>query len=167
MFDTFKAGVALVRQRRVLSTFAFIALFVGFYSEAWDRIGRPTFWRRSLFHSIGSLQLDTVAWFSLIDVAFILYSLLSNEIAKRIVDTNNNAQLLRALQAVYTSMALLILNFALSRSFYLSLGAMLLFDAIRSVSFPFTEAWLNLQIASKVRATVLSWLGSWMPSARC
>lgn len=159
MFKTFSEGVALVRQSRVLSTFAFIALFVGLYSEAWDRLGQAHLLETFTFPSIGGLQLDAVGWFGLINVAFILFSLLSNEIAKRVVDTTQSASLLRALQSVYAAMALLILTFALSGSFYLSLAAMLLFDAIRSVSFPFTEAWLNLQIPSKVRATVLSMAG--------
>jgi DHA3 family tetracycline resistance protein-like MFS transporter len=159
MAATFREGVAVVRRSRVLTTFAFIALFVGLYSEAWDRLGQAHLLESFAFPSIGSLQLDPIAWFGLLNTAFILFSLLSNEVARRFVNTTQSSHLLRALQAIYASMAVLILIFAFSQDFYLSVVAMLLFDAIRSVSFPFVEAWLNLQIASKVRATVLSMAG--------
>lgn len=159
MYKTFREGASLVRQSSLLTTFAFIALFVGLYSEAWDRLGQAHLLEAFEFPAIAGMQLSEVVWFGLINTAFILFSLVSNEIAKRLVNTTNNAQLLRALQVVYASMTALIVIFAFSGSFYLAVGAMLMFDAIRSVSFPFTEAWLNLQIPSKVRATVLSMAG--------
>lgn len=159
MVNTFREGVAVVRQSRVLTSFAFIALFVGLYSEAWDRLGQAHLLQTFDFPAIFGLELSEVTWFGVINTAFILFSLLSNEIAKRTVNMASNTQLLRTLQAIYASMTAMIVLFALSGNFFLSVAAMLLFDAIRSVSFPLVEAWLNLQISSKVRATVLSMAG--------
>jgi len=159
IFKTFGEGVALVRRSSLLLTFSLIALFVGLYSEAWDRLAQAHLLETFTFPSIGGWEMDPITWFGLLNAAFILFSLASNEIAKRTVDTTRSQRLLRALESIYATMTLAILIFALSGSFYLSIAMMVLFDAVRSVSFPLTEAWLNQQISSKVRATVLSMAG--------
>ncbi|HLE74376.1 MAG TPA: MFS transporter [Anaerolineales bacterium] len=159
VFVTFSEGVAVVRKSSLLLTFALIALFVGLYSEAWDRLAQAHLLEIFVFPAIGGLELDPIAWFGLLNTAFIVFSLASNEIAKRLVDTARSQRILRALESVYATMVLAIFIFAVSGSFYLSIAVMILFDAVRSVSFPLTEAWLNQQIKSNVRATVLSMAG--------
>jgi DHA3 family tetracycline resistance protein-like MFS transporter len=159
IFKTFNAGVTLVRKSSLLLTFTLIALFVGLYSEAWDRLAQAHLLETFTFPDLAGLHLDAIGWFGLLNAAFILFSLGTNELAKRVVDTSRSQRVLRALETIYATMTLAILVFALSGSFYLSIAMMILFDAVRSVSFPLTEAWLNQQIASKVRATVLSMAG--------
>lgn len=159
LFKTFNQGVAVVRRSSLLLSFTLIALFVGLYSEAWDRLAQAHLLENFTFPPIAGFELDPIAWFGLLNTAFILVSLLSNEIAKRLVDTTQSRRVLRALERVYTLMVAAIFIFAISGSFYLSVAMMVLFDAVRSVSFPLTETWLNQQVKSKVRATVLSMAG--------
>jgi DHA3 family tetracycline resistance protein-like MFS transporter len=158
-FKTFTQGVKLVRGRRVLMIFTLIALFAGLYSEAWDRLGQAYLLQTFTFPHLVNIELDTITWFGLLNTALILFAILSNEIAKRVVDTTKPAALLKALQGVYATMVAAMLVFTFTGQFYVAIAAMMLFDAVRGVSFPLTEAWLNQHIRSKLRATVLSMAG--------
>lgn len=159
MFKTFAEGVNLVRGRQILVIYAIIGLFVGLYSEAWDRLSQPYLLETFAFPSLGSLELDAIAWFGILNGAFIPIGMLSNEIAKRMVDTGLQAALLRSLQWVYGLMVASMLAFTLTGNFYLAIAAALVFNGSRGVSFSLGHAWINHQVPSKVRATVLSMAG--------
>jgi DHA3 family tetracycline resistance protein-like MFS transporter len=92
-------------------------------------------------------------------VIFILVSLLANQIAKRLVDTTHGPAVLRGLQGLYAGMVVTMLLFALTGSFGIALAAMVVFNGLRAVTFPLTRTWVNQQIDSKVRATMLSMTG--------
>jgi DHA3 family tetracycline resistance protein-like MFS transporter len=159
MVNTFRGGLNLARSRPVLITFAVIGLFVGLYSEAWDRLAQPYLLQNFTFPSLNGIPLTPIEWFGILNVAFILGGILFNEIAKRRVDTTHEPALLRALQGIYGSMVAAMLFFSLTGQFYLAVAAMILFNGLRSTTFPLTNAWINQQIDSKVRATVLSMTG--------
>jgi DHA3 family tetracycline resistance protein-like MFS transporter len=52
-----------------------------------------------------------------------------------------------------------MIGFALSGQFWTAIGFMLLFDTLRTITFPLSEAFVNHYVDSKVRATVLSMTG--------
>lgn len=154
-----KEGFAILRGRQILVIFTVIALLIGLYSEAWDRLARPFLLENFTFPNLAGFEMDAIAWFGLLNAAVLLLSLLANEIAKRVVDTSQSQQLLRALQWIFAGMVIAILVFALSGNFFLAIGALLAFDVLRGLSFPLSNAWLNQQIDSKLRATLLSMTG--------
>lgn len=156
---TFKAGLNVARVRPLLITFAVIGLFVGLYSEAWDRLAQPYLLQTFTFPALGGLELSTIEWFGVLNVIFILVGILANEIAKRLVDTSKSLSVLRTLRGLYIGMVTAMLFFALIGNFYLAVAAMILFNGLRGVTFPLTNTWINQQIDSKVRATVLSMTG--------
>jgi DHA3 family tetracycline resistance protein-like MFS transporter len=159
MLKTFSGGLNLVRGRRILMIYAVIGLFVGLYSEAWDRLSQPFLLENYTFPDLAGLDLDAIAWFGILNAIFIPVGMLSNELAKRMVDTARQSALLRSLQWVYGLMVAAILIFTLSGNFYLAIAATLLFNGARGVSFSLGHAWVNHQLPSKVRATVLSMTG--------
>jgi DHA3 family tetracycline resistance protein-like MFS transporter len=159
MANTFKQGINIARARPVLITFAVIGLFVGLYSEAWDRLAQPYLLQTFTFPQLGGLELSTIEWFGVLNVIFILVSLLANQIAKRLVDTTHGPAVLRGLQGLYAGMVVTMLLFALTGSFGIALAAMVVFNGLRAVTFPLTRTWVNQQIDSKVRATMLSMTG--------
>jgi DHA3 family tetracycline resistance protein-like MFS transporter len=159
MVITFKSGLNLARSRPVLITFAAIGLFVGLFSEAWDRLAEPYLLQSFTFPSLNGIPLTPIEWFGILNVAFILSGILFNEFARRRVDTAQAPALLRALQGIYAGMVVSMLFFSLTGQFYLAVVAMIVFDGLRAVTFPLTNAWINQQIDSKVRATVLSMTG--------
>lgn len=159
MFSTFRAGVQTARTRPALMVFAALGLFVGLYSEAWDRLAQPFLLEAFNFPSLGSIQLTTIQWFGVLNVIFLLVGLLANQIAKRAVDTSHGAPIARGLQLLYAGMVAAILLFALTRDFWIAVVAMILFNGLRRVTFPLSRTWINQQIDSRSRATVLSMAG--------
>lgn len=159
MANTFKQGISIARARPVLITFAVIGLFVGLYSEAWDRLAQPYLLQTFAFPQLGGLELSTIEWFGVLNVIFILVSLLANQIAKRLMDTTHGPAVLRGLQGLYAGMVVAMLLFALTGNFGIALAAMVVFNGLRAVTFPLTRTWVNQQIDSKVRATMLSMTG--------
>lgn len=159
MVKTFRGGIQVARLRPVLLTFAVIGLFVGLYSEAWDRLAQPYLLQSFAFPTLGNLQLSTIEWFGVLNIIFLLVGLLANQIAKRAVDTRQSRAVARGLQLLYGGMVAAVLLFSLTNSFAMALFAMVLFNGLRRVTFPLTRTWLNQQINSKSRATVLSMAG--------
>ncbi len=154
-----REGIGIIRGRSVLMLFTVIALLVGLYSEAWDRLAQPLLLENFTFPNLMGLEMDAIAWFGLLNAAVLILSLIANQIARRVVDTSQSAQLLKALQWIFMGMVLAIVVFALSGQFFVAVAALLIFDILRALSHPLSNAWLNQQIDSKLRATLLSMTG--------
>lgn len=159
MLNTFQSGIRIARARPVLITFAVIGLFVGLYSEAWDRLAQPYLLQTFTFPHLGQLELSTIEWFGVLQLIFILVSLAANQTAKRLVDMTHGPAILRGLQLLYAGMLAAMLFFAFTGNFGLAVAAMVVFNGLRAVTFPLTRTWVNQQIDSKVRATMLSMTG--------
>lgn len=159
MVTQFKEGVALVRSRQVLMIFSVIALLLGLYSEAWDRLSLAFLLEQFRFPLFGAIQLSNVVWFGILDASILLIGIAASGLAKRLVDTRIADQITRALQAIYIGMVAAILVFVFAESFYWAIAALFVFSALRVVTFPLTETWLNQHVSSKLRATVLSMAG--------
>jgi len=159
LWNPVREGIAIMRGRQALVLFTVIALLVGLYSEAWDRLAQPFLLENFAFPDLFAFEMDAIAWFGVLNAAVLLLGLLANQVARRVVDTSQSTQLLRALQWIFAGMVLAILVFALSGQFFIAIGALLIFDILRSLSNPLSNAWLNQQIDSKLRATLLSMTG--------
>lgn len=154
-----KEGISILRGRQILVIFTVIALLVGLYSEAWDRLASPFLLENFAFPNLIGFEMDAIAWFGLLNAAVLLISLIANQIARRVVDTSQSADLLKALQWIFAGMVCAILIFATSGQFFIAIAALLIFDVLRALSHPLSNAWLNQQIDSKLRATLLSLTG--------
>ena len=152
--STLHDGAKLIRSRPTLMIFLVIALFVGLYSEGYDRLSEAHFLGNFTFPTVGNL--DVVTWFGIMRVGTTLSVLGVSEIVKRRLDTENQAKLSRVLQAIYGLVVIGLLTFALTENFGIALLATWLVDTARVVSFPLNTTWINHHIDSKVRATVLS-----------
>ncbi|MCW5874938.1 MAG: MFS transporter [Anaerolineales bacterium] len=159
MFKTFNAGLQTARRSPALLVFGVAALFMGLYSEAWDRLAQPYLLQVFTFPALGSLELTHIQWFGVLNVIFLLVGLLANQIAKRAVDTTRGPAVARGLQVLYAGMVISMLFFSLTGNFILALLAMVAFNGLRRVTFPLTRTWINQQIPAKSRATVLSMAG--------
>jgi len=156
MKETFKTGINLARLRPVLLTFAVISIFVGLYSEGYDRLSEAHFLNLFNFPELPWGGDPVVSWFAIMRVAGIFLSLGATEVVKRRVDTANNARIARLLGGIYAMVSIGLLAFAWSQNFYLAIAASLLVDTMRSLTGPLQDTWVNKYIDSKVRATMLS-----------
>jgi len=151
---TLRQGIIMVRLKRGMLAFMGAAIFVGLYSEGFDRLTEAHFLTNFKFPSFP--VLDMVLWFGLIRAGRILLSVAATEIARRHIHLQDNRALLRALQFSYGLVALGILLFAQTGSFWVALLATWLVHSLRALAEPLKTAWINQHIETQLRATVLS-----------
>ena len=159
MVTTMRGGINVMRSRTALVWFALIALFVGLYSEGWDRLKEPQLLENHSFPDLFGLSLGPVEWFAILSVAANLLVIAASQFARSRMNTVSTHTLARALQVMYAVMVASMIGFALSGQFWAAIGFMLLFDTLRTITYPLSEAFVNHYVDSKVRATVLSMTG--------
>ena len=159
MLSTLRSGVQLIRARTALLWFALISLFVGLYSEGWDRLKEPLLLANDSFPGLFGLELGPIEWFAILNIANYLLVIGVSQVIRKRMDTANTLTLARGLQILYLGMVVSMVGFALAGQFWVSISFILLFDTLRSITSPLSNAFVNHYIDSKVRATVLSMTG--------
>jgi DHA3 family tetracycline resistance protein-like MFS transporter len=154
MARTFRAGLRLVRGRRALVLILLVGLCFGLYSEGFDRLWTPHLLQDIGVPAFGGFQ--PVVWFGAIAIASQLLSLLATEIARHSLDPDDPRHSLRALFGASAFLPVGLVVFAFSRSFTLALAALAVIAVARKLTQPYYTAWVNRQLTSDVRATVLS-----------
>jgi hypothetical protein len=151
----FRAGLALARRRRVVRALMLVSLIGGLASEAFDRL-----WIVHLLDIGLPSVFGQVLWFAAIGLAgtvlSLLVSLAVNRLFPRTLASMHPSRLLAALTAVEV---LAVAVFALSGQFWLALAMIWVRSSVQVVAEPVSEAWMNRNVSSEVRATVLSFEG--------
>lgn len=160
MWQTLRQGLVLTRRRPELWSYIGIALFIGLYSEGYDRLSDAHFIQNFGFPALPWGGDPIVSWFALMRLAGSGLVMALTEVVKRRLlnrsDSRQNGRIVRLLQSIYGLIIAGLLIFAWTQNFYLAVFATLLIDSARATSGPLTTAWLNQYIDSRVRATVLS-----------
>jgi len=154
LFATFRAGVKLVRARRILLVILLIALIYGAFTEGFDRLWTAHILTNFTLPPLG--QFDEIVWFGIINAVFMPVTLMATELVRRRVDLTSSYAVARILAYVYAGMILSVLLFTLGNAFGLILLGLWVTGMLRTVAHPLMEAWINQHTESKVRATVLS-----------
>jgi DHA3 family tetracycline resistance protein-like MFS transporter len=149
-------GFRLARTSPVVKTIIAISLFTGLAAEAWDRLYVPSMIQRFAFPTVlGSSS--PVIWFGLSGVVGTLLALAASELFRRrspaALGVGTPARLLATCSAIQV-VALVV--FVVSGSFWLSLSMIWARIMVSSVSIPVELAWLNRNLDSSTRATVIS-----------
>lgn len=151
---TFRAGVGLVRARRILLLITLAAIIHGAFTEGFDRLWITHLLARFSLPPLG--QLDEVVWFGIISAVSMPLTLAATEMLRRRLDMTDSARVAMTLIAVYASLIASVLLFVLSETFALVLLGLWLTQAARAIREPLMETWINQHTESDVRATVLS-----------
>ena len=154
MTSTFRDGLRAVRGRTILIMLLTVSLFWGMASEGFDRLWQKLMLDNFTFPAI--VTLDTVTWFGVFSVVGSLLAIAGNEVLRRRVDTRDPRALARALLGISAALIAGVLAFALAGSFEVAVVALLLVGMLRNVNWPLFDTWVNRQVDSRVRATVLS-----------
>lgn len=156
MVTTAREGFRLTRRRPELWAYIGIAIFVGLYSEGYDRLSEKHFIDNFNFPILPWGGNPIVSWFAIMRFVSVPLTLFSTELIRRRKDILKNHKVVRLLQVIYGAMVAGLLVFAWTKNFYVAVLATLAVDTLRGTTYPVTITWLNQFIDSKVRATVLS-----------
>jgi MFS transporter, DHA3 family, tetracycline resistance protein len=157
MGDTLRAGGRLVRLRPALLTILGVGLFLGLYSEGYDRLSDAHFLQDLQFPPLGNFSY--VVWFGIMDVGAMLLSLVASELVRRRVNLRSHVPVARALLGMTALLSLGVIGFGLARSFALAVLAVWLIAVLRRTISPLYYAWIAQHTDPAVRATVISMAG--------
>jgi DHA3 family tetracycline resistance protein-like MFS transporter len=143
-----------VRAHPTLRLIVAITLFFGAFTEGIDRLAEIHYLRDVGLPQIGGL--DPVIWFSVMGLVGLGSSfLLAGALARR-AGGLDAAQTLLLLDSTILAG---VLVFALTNSFAVAFSALWVASRARALHQPIFDAWLNENVASERRATVLSVAG--------
>lgn len=154
MATTWLSGAKVIRSQPILFLILLVTLFTGAASEGYDRL-----WEANLISEIGFPLVGTLSlpmWFGLIAAVSALLSLVAVGIAEKRLDVNNERVVVVGMFVLTGLKIAAVISFALAPSFEWALVCLLLIGVIEALSSPLYDTWLNLNIESNVRATILS-----------
>jgi DHA3 family tetracycline resistance protein-like MFS transporter len=154
MFSTFKEGVQLVRGRSVLVTILGISAVAGLASAGFEGLWTANMLENVAFPAIGSFE--PIVWFGGINAAVSIMSLIGIELFRRKVDVGSQTAIVRTLMVTASLSTMCMIVFGLVGDFWLAAVTYSLSYALRIASSPLFKAWINRNVESRVRATVLS-----------
>lgn len=151
-----REGMQVARLRPVVRTIALVGLVVGPASEAFDRLWTVRVLESFTLPDIGDLD-GQVVWFTAIALAGTLVSLVVSlvvtRVAPRLVGAEHPNWLLASLVGLQV---VFVVAVALGGSLWLVLAALWGRGAAGAVAAPIRSAWLNRNLSSRTRATVIS-----------
>ena len=154
MVFTFKEGIGAVRSRPRLLTILGIGLFYGLYSEGFDRL-----WVKHIIDTFDLPDIfagSQVAFFGALRAVSTIAAIIAMRAVEKRLDTSQLHTIGRAMLAVTGLISISLVGFALSPYLGLSLIIYLLIYVLRTISNPLYTAWVNQNLDSETRATVLS-----------
>ena len=154
MRTTFVDGVSQIRSRPILIGLFAIAAVMGMYSEGVDRLSEAHWLTNFEFPAIAGFQ--PVVWLGLIRAIALLLSFLATSMTKRLVNPHQASQARAALITITAIEILGTLGFALSGQLVLALICLWVAGMARSSAGPIYRTWLNQNLDSRSRATVIS-----------
>jgi DHA3 family tetracycline resistance protein-like MFS transporter len=154
MFATVGEARGLVRRRPVLVTVLAVAAVFGAASEGFDRLFTPHFLREIGLPSWR--DLEPIVWFGAISMVQTLLAVVAVQYVRRRLDTTDHDSLARALQLTDALRIAGVIGFAFATSFGAGLAAYWPTRLFVSLHYPLYNAWINLSLESRVRATMLS-----------
>jgi DHA3 family tetracycline resistance protein-like MFS transporter len=154
MGDTFREGLDVVRARPLLLIMMSVMAIYGLSSEGLDRLWEAHFLANFSFPTWA--DLDAVTWFGLINVVVLLLGIAAAELVRRRVNLDGQAQAAGALFVTNGIMIASLVVFGLAGNFALAAAAYWSTAVFRRVGYPLYSSWINRELESGTRATVLS-----------
>ncbi len=155
--STFIKGARAIRGKQVLMLLMVATFFAGAASEGFDRLWEAHFLNTISLPEMGDLQ--PVFWFGLLNVAAKLLSIGALTWARRCLDTCKDSLVSRHLLVLSAAHLLLMIVFGLAPGFSVAMVAFLGISVVVDLKRPLLSVWINRNVASSVRATVLSMHG--------
>ncbi len=155
----FRTGLGQVRRRPLVRWFFVISLLFGLSSEAIDRLWTARVLESFTLPTVFGVA-DPALWFAIFAMIGPLISVISSVVVNRIAPglvAGVRPGVVLALLTAFQVAA--VLTLALSGHLWPAMAALWLRNAAGSVAYPIQATWLNRQLESRSRATVLSMNG--------
>ncbi len=162
MFGTLKAGAIAIRTTPVLLLLVLMELFIGTSSEGFDRLSEAqylTTLQLPAMHLPIVGLLDPIAWFGLFSTISAIVGVTLLEVARQRVNFTDHAKVAKAMFVFNAVIIVATLGFALAGHFLVAFGMELVRSMAYSLLRPIAATWMNQNVDSRVRATVLSMNG--------
>jgi DHA3 family tetracycline resistance protein-like MFS transporter len=151
---TFRDGWRLIRGSMVLMTIFCIVVIYGMSGVGFDRLWVAQFYDNLGFPTTGGLE--PIAWLAVLRIGAPLMGIATVEIVRRRLDTASHASVSRGLMIIYLLQFVSLTAFGFAQGFVMGMisfwAVISLFRAYRPVFL----AWINQNVDSSVRATVMS-----------
>jgi DHA3 family tetracycline resistance protein-like MFS transporter len=157
MGATFVAGARTVRAQPLLTTIFAITLVYGAFTEGFDRLWTPFLIENFAFPEIGALA--PVTWWGILAAVATMASFLVTRFARRHIDIEDHRTLTWALALMTATIGGVAILLAQATGFFWAVACYWLLTAVRAARGPFATAWLNRELPSGARATLLSMNG--------
>ena len=154
MAHVLRTGIRTVSLSRVLMALVAIEVFFGMSSEPFDRLWAKHALETFEFPAIA--DLDPIVWFGVVQAASAVGGVVVIAVAERVVPVDRSWAPRAALSVVNALMIGATLTFALTGSFGIAIGMVVIVYVLHRVAWPFTAAWINRNCESEYRATVFS-----------
>jgi MFS transporter, DHA3 family, tetracycline resistance protein len=154
MVATTREASVLIRGRPVLVLLLAVGVIYGAASEGYDRLWEAQFLTTLSLPAIGGL--DPVVWFGLFAASNALIGIVASEVVLRRVGVRGDARTAQVLFGINLALVVGVVAFGLAPSFGVALAAFWLVNLARALYWPIASAWLNREVESRVRATVIS-----------
>ncbi|HLF72356.1 MAG TPA: MFS transporter [Dehalococcoidia bacterium] len=156
LVGTFLEGGRLVRSSPLLMTVFTIMLFYGMASEGFDRLWVKLFTDELHFPTSLNFEKEFFFWFWAIRVGAAVLGIVALEYARRRVNTASHKAVSRYLFAINIGQVVSVLALASAGGFTMGMAAFWTTVTLSRMWDPLYLAWLNQNIESRVRATVIS-----------
>jgi DHA3 family tetracycline resistance protein-like MFS transporter len=147
-------GGSVVRGNALLITIFAIAAVYGVSGVGFDRLWVAQFYANLGFPATG--DLGPVVWLGIVRTGAPLVGIVSVEIVRRSFDPTSHAAVSRALMTIYVLQLTALAAFGLAQSFVFGMVAFWAVLSLHRAYVPLYTAWINQNVDSSVRATVLS-----------
>ena len=154
MFQIFRDGVRLVRGRSVLISILLMSTIFGMSSMGFDNLWTVHILKNLTFPALPNVE--PVVWFGAFNIVVSVLGLIGVELINRRVDVSQQRAIVRSLIFMSSVTAISMIIFGVTGNFWLAALTYCLSLTLRTTSMPLIKTWINQNVDSSVRATVLS-----------
>ena len=158
-FGTYMSGVRLLRRSTILQTLFLSILLGSAFADAFYKFSRAAILHDFTLPVITLPLLGVLKdnfWIGAVEILQGLFCLAGTEIVRRKIQLNKRGASARTLFAIYILMAVALLIFVMTGHLGLALAAWVMVNGFQGIGKPIMDTWLNQNIPSAIRATVIS-----------
>jgi MFS transporter, DHA3 family, tetracycline resistance protein len=157
--NVFADGMRLVRNSRILLLLFLAQLFSRAFFDSFYKFSRANILQGFLLPIITLPILGVLkenVWFGILEMLQGLFGFIGMEGVRRYIDLNRTGIAARVLLGFQVLMLVGLFVFAFTGNLVLAIVAWLIVNGFQDIGIPITETWLNQNIPSSIRSTVLS-----------